>query len=291
MTTIHVPRLNDGPVDFDRLAQIARSVNEHSAVRLDFADCDFIRYTGVAVVGGLIRHGSASGTPVIVDEATIRPAVLGYLRSVGFPFVSGHKAVSATAVPYFEQRTADRQSTTQYLDEHWLRRAPGRPSLSPGLARAMVSQVWEIFLNAMEHADSRAGIFACGQFFPNLKDIALGIVDYGVGIPARVQGHLAAPGMPDSNAMEWAFQPGNSTSSSPSVPRGLGLDLLQEFVTKNGGSLHIVSNGARASLERGRLRFEEQSSPFPGSLTCIRLRCDDALHYSLASERESGWIF
>jgi hypothetical protein len=81
--------------------------------------------------------------------------------------------------------------------------------------------------------------------------------------------------------MEWAFQRG--TSTKPGMGRGLGLDLLQEFVIQNKGRLEMFSHEGYVSIADGKTSFSERDTFFEGTLVNISLRCDES-YYCLASE-------
>jgi hypothetical protein len=80
----------------------------------------------------------------------------------------------------------------------------------------------------------------CGQRYPKIKELKLTIVDFGVGIPSNVRLYKKHERRPDQlpapSCMEWAFQNGTSTKQGDTAePRGLGLDLLHDFMRNNGG--------------------------------------------------------
>jgi signal transduction histidine kinase len=81
--------------------------------------------------------------------------------------------------------------------------------------------------------------------------------------------------------MEWAFQRG--TSTKPGIGRGIGLDLLRDFVQKNGGRLEMFSHEGYAVIANGQTAFAGRRDFFEGTLVNISLRCDEK-YYCLASE-------
>jgi len=123
----------------------------------------------------------------------------------------------------------------------------------------------------------------------------LTIVDFGVGIPSNVRLFKAHEFRPDqlqaTNCMKWAFQEGTSTKQGSSAePRGLGLDLLRDFVIQNRGRLEMFSHEGYALITDGKISFTERSKFFEGTLVNISLRCDES-YYCLASEVDKEPLF
>ena len=153
----------------------------------------------------------------------------------------------------------------------------------------------EIYLNAFEHGQSQIGVFACGQHYPKNRELNLTIVDFGVGIPSNVRSYKASNFAPEAlvakHCMEWAFQEGTSTKQGDSAePRGLGLDLLQDFVIQNKGRLEMFSHEGYVLITDGKISFAERSIFFEGTMVNISLRCDES-YYCLASEVDEKPLF
>ena len=153
----------------------------------------------------------------------------------------------------------------------------------------------EIYLNAFEHSQSQVGVFICGQYFPKKERLNLTIVDFGVGIPSNVRlfkAHEFRPQqLPASKCMEWAFQEGTSTKQGDSnEPRGLGLDLLRNFVKINRGWLDMFSHEGYIRIADGQISFADRTEFFEGTLVNISLKCDEK-YYCLASEIDHEPLF
>ncbi len=162
-----------------------------------------------------------------------------------------------------------------YLREKWL--GKNWVILSQPLECAIASRVYELYNNAFEHSHSEIGVFSCGQHYPQKKRLHLTIVDFGKGIPVKVCSLPANKALSTIDALKWAFTLGNSTAQS-NLSGGLGLNLLQEFLTKNQGGLKIFSNHGYVHLKEGRMEYEVQEINFSGTLFNLELQCDESMY-------------
>ena len=71
----------------------------------------------------------------------------------------------------------------------------------------------------------------------------------------------------------------------------MGLKLLKEFITLNGGSIQIVSDSGYWALEDGKIVSDELTYRFPGTVVSIEVDTADKRSYKLASEISEKDIF
>lgn len=157
-------------------------------------------------------------------------------------------------------------------------------STSEGLKNHLVRNVLEIFNNSVIHSNSGAGIFACGQFYPTKHKVRLSISDLGSGILPRVSQHLKNTSLTSENAIKWAVKKGNTTKIN--TPGGLGLGLLHEFITINGGQMQIVSGDCLWQYQNGREHCHRLSTPLLGTSVNITINTGIGAKYSLISEED-----
>lgn len=280
---IYVPRINDGPKDFAKLFNIWTQVNDYEQhVRFDFSRCGFLRPNAVAFLGGLARLvESRNGTVVFDWDSAVNPAVHANLCQNGFAetFGSPFSGWTGNSIPYREDRSKDMNGIMDYLAYNWIGR--GWVHVSNRLRDAISERMWEIYDNAFEHSGTEIGVFSCGQYFPHNDTLLLSVVDYGQGIPAKIRTFVGsdprAQDLPASACLRWAFTRGKSTSTG-SVARGLGLDLLKEFVRVNQGTLEVYSNEGYAIIDKDGEAFENRDISFEGTVVHITLRCDEKLY-------------
>jgi len=167
-----------------------------------------------------------------------------------------------------------------YLTYGWIGR--GWLHVSDLLRDAIAGKMWEIYNNAFEHSGTNIGVYSCGQYFQHQNDLILSVVDFGQGIPAEVRSFLIrrdprAEDLSASSCLRWAFTRGMSTSTD-GVARGLGLDLLKEFVSINQGKLEVYSNEGYAIIDKDGERYANLGISFEGTLFHITLRCNESLY-------------
>lgn len=284
---IYVPTINDSPADFAMLIHIMDQVGSDTAnVRFDFSNCKFLRPNAVAFLGGLTRLIEFRMGSFEFDwSSCTAPAVMTNLSQNGFMGTFNHPLPSwkGESIPYREDISLDMNGIMDYLADAWLGR--GWVNISQKLKDAIVGKVWEIYNNAFEHSRTEIGVFSCGQHYRHYNELILSVVDFGEGIPVNVRSFLQkhveeglVAKISGANCLEWAFERGNSTCPQ-GIARGLGLDLLKEFVTLNEGKLEIYSNEGYVIIDKNGERYENRNISFKGTIVHITLRCDERLYH------------
>jgi len=292
---LDIPTINDNPGDFDRLFGLWQEVKDSSCdVTFDFTRCGFLRPNAIAFLGGLARLIQSQNRSGTFDWETVSDPVLEILRQNGFAAEFGYEDVSGgpgNSIPYREDQTESSDAKDEiidYLTHEWL--GHGWVHVSPELRNTIVGRVWEIYANAFLHSKSDLGVFSCGQFFWRMGLLKLAVVDFGFGIPATVREFFRddprAKQFSAPACLEWAFKRGTSTKAE-STGRGIGLDLLKEFVDANAGILEIYSEDGYALFRPRTQEYGKLSSSFEGTAVNITLRCDER-RYSLVKEGPAG---
>jgi anti-sigma regulatory factor (Ser/Thr protein kinase) len=290
---VHIPTIIDNKSNFQRLFLLQRLVQSHPGdVVFDFSRCKLLRQNGVAFLGGMARNVQAQQRQAIFDWSTIKSDELreslkenGFSQAFGFldrrPGVSNH-------IPYREHGPAESNEIVRYLQQQWLGR--GWVNLSNQLRDAIVGRMWELYTNAFEHSKQNR-TFSCGQYYANRQRLKLTIVDFGTGIPQQVRAFFKRPEIRGDSALEWACHVGTTTSPN-GAGRGLGLDLVREFVRLNEGALQIFSGDGYAVATKDSQRYDVLEVPFSGTLINITFRCDER-YYFLTEEStgEQGQLF
>jgi anti-sigma regulatory factor (Ser/Thr protein kinase) len=285
-----VPTIGEGLTYSHQLCAMWRqAASAGRNVEFNFSSCSFLSQLGVAFLGGLARLIEHTGREVVFDWNSLRENIKMNLMQNGFraKFGASIGPWRGNSIPYREDADLDKDSLVNYLADRWL----GRDwvHLSDGLRNAVASKVSEIYVNAFEHSNSPVGVFSCGQHYPKRSMVSLTAVDFGVGIPQKVRSYKGSLTIPADTAMEWAFQRGTTTRTDGSGG-GLGLDLLKQLVTLNGGSLTVLSHdGCGVLLNRGE-KYLTREPYFEGTIITITLRCDEA-HYRLIDERANEPLF
>jgi hypothetical protein len=287
---IPVPTINDDIYDFLKLFRIWDIIKDvRSRVIFDFSKCNFLRQNAVAFLGGVARYLQAQGTEVEFMFNSLGDWIKMNLRQNGFISAfddSDNGPWRGNSIPYLEVN--DEEYVRPYLEDKWLGR--GWVNISDELKHAIVGKVYEIYANAFEHSKSPVGVFSCGQYFKNLNELKLTVIDFGVGIPHNVRGYLNK----DIDAVEaiaWAFKDGNSTRIDDDYAGGLGLGLLKNFIEVNDGKMEVFSHDGYCLINKDGQHLSTVEGYFEGTIINITLRCDEAFYCLNYAEESTGRFF
>lgn len=147
------------------------------------------------------------------------------------------------------------------------------------LEALFISKLGEMFNNAKEHANAKDVIGM--KYYKNKNVYSFCCYDTGVGMTAKVRRHEQEISN-DLDALKWAMKNGNSTASSPSNPRGLGLSMLSSFVTANEGSLRICSGSILYEHSKKGPRYHTLDGNFEGTLFEMDIISDNDHKYIIA---------
>lgn len=184
-----------------------------------------------------------------------------------------------TTIPYQILSTEDDRYFNNYVFREFLGK-PDLPSMTEALKNKLAESIYEIFINAKMHSETKK-IFVCGQFFPKKHKIEFMITDNGLGIKNVVNNRFKT-NLTAIKAIKWAIQDRHTTKQG--VSGGIGLSLLHGFINKNRGKVQIVSNEGFWELDNGFTITKSFNNEFPGTMVNISVRTDDQKSYMLASE-------
>lgn len=290
--------INDALSDFYRLFRLGQQMAlapPGERIEFDFSQCGFLRQNAVAMIGGMVRLAEHRGHPtsVLLEGASSWLRTNLYQNGFAHAFGVGSSPWKGNSVPYRQDRELNKEGFLEYLREDWLGR--NWLNVSEGLRDAICGQVWEVYQNAFDHSESPIGITACGQHYPRNGELKLTLADFGIGIPARVRRYLGDEAMTASEALRWAFSRGHTTRTGTfdaDLARGIGLDLLREFVRKNRGRIEVYSHDACLFVDERQERYMQPFGTgatglpkvtFLGTVVNITFSCDETL-YILSNE-------
>ena len=193
-----------------------------------------------------------------------------------------------TTIPYQRFDVKDDRYFVGYIETEFVRRAE-MPVMSPGLLKKFRESIYEIFSNAVLHSQTKQGIFSCGQFSPKRNHLDFSIADLGIGIRQNIQDSIGL-NLTSEEAIVWATQ-GHNTTKQGSIPGGLGLKLLGEFIDLNGGCIRIASDAGYWRRTQGQTFIARLSHSFPGTVVSIEINTADTQSYALSSELSEADIF
>lgn len=161
------------------------------------------------------------------------------------------------------------------------------PQMSEGVKAKIVEAIYEVFVNAQIHSETKF-IYTCGQFFPNKNKIEFTIVDTGIGFKGKINKRFGT-NLRAIQAIKWGVEEMKTTKEG--ISGGLGLAVLREFVNFNKGKMQIISNEGFYQFDSEGETLNEFLGEFPGTIVNLQFRTDDSNNYSLESEIDINKIF
>jgi hypothetical protein len=146
----------------------------------------------------------------------------------------------------------------------------GLDKLSSTTKSNIRSQYIEVFMNALEHANIKYPIFACGQFFPEKNILKFTLVDLGDGFLKKI--NIKTKGKIDDfkSAILWATTDTNTTRENNIG--GTGLKDLKKYCDTNNGSIHICSGDGYVNFIKDKTLEYKLKNFFSGSIINIIFR-------------------
>ncbi len=226
-----------------------------------------------------------------VHLSNIPPGVKHILSRNGFLSHYGREKMPDrwnTTVSYRRFDVRDDLHFASYIEDEYAQR-PEMPDMSPELLKKFRHSVLELFSNAVWHSQTRLGIFSCGQFYSQKNRLAFTVVDLGIGMRQNIKNCLGLE-LSSTEAIVWCTT-GSNTTRRGSIPGGLGLKILCDFIDLNGGCIQIVSDDGYWQRERQRVTYTTMSNRFPGTAVNILINSADPKTYVLSSELHPDDIF
>ncbi len=251
----------------------------------DWFDADMCAALGAILyrLGNNLNTVSLINIPESIKEILLKNGFLGH-----YGWTHSVPDLWGTTIPYKQFDIKDSRYFSDYIDNEFILRSE-IPEMSPRLLKKFRESVFEIFNNAVQHSNTKLGVFSCGQFFPNRNELNFMMVDLGIGIREKVREHIGQDIAPEK-AIEWATKEKNTTKHS-NIPGGLGLKLLCEFIDLNGGRIQIISDAGYWCRENSHTTKNRLDHPFPGTAVSIKINTADPHSYRLSSEPRTDDIF
>lgn len=221
----------------------------------------------------------------------LSPQVEAVLLKNDFLTYFGKKRVvdiNKTTIKFQKLKPTDGKYFKNYVIEELIEgHIADLPQMSNGVKEKIVEAIYEIFVNAQIHSETKF-IYTCGQFFPNKNKIELTIVDTGIGFREKINRRFGS-NLRATQAIKWAVEEKKTTKEG--ISGGLGLAVLREFVNVNKGKMQIISNEGFYQFDSDGETLNEFRGEFPGTIVNLQFRTDDNNNYSLKSEIDINDIF
>jgi len=276
---------------FDNIAHIAKQTQALflDAVELDLSFCSFFEANMAAPLYAVIARLRDELNDVTITNVPVGVSTI--LRKNKFLSVFNQPELTdtnQTTLPFKILKLTAGDQFNDYLDTYM--RGRGIPTMSEALTKRFRQSLFEMFLNATIHSQSKAGIFVCGQFYPNKHRLDFTIADAGVGIRENVRRYTGNEKLNSRKAIEWAMTEGNTTKTG-NQPGGLGLKLIKDFIQMNGGKIQVVSRFGYYKFSANGEFTQKMNNDFPGTCINIEINTEDTSSYCLKSELKSEDIF
>lgn len=240
-----------------------------------------------ATLGAILDLFQNNMNDIIIDY--IDPSVEKILLKNEFLTYFGYSKIIDsfhTTIRFLKLKPTDGKFFNLYVYEELIGRDE-LPSMSPLVKEKIAEAIYEIFVNAQIHSNSKQ-IYTCGQFFPRDDKIEFTIVDVGIGFKRKINERFNS-NLNSIQAIKWATQDKNTTKTE--VTGGIGLALLKEFINKNRGKMQIISDDGFYQYDVTGEQMHLFNGSFPGTIVNLQFRTNDHSSYVLKSELDSNDIF
>lgn len=264
------------------LAELSEILNQNigKKIEIDFIKVDFIAANQLSVIAALFNEFCLDKKSKII-VLNVSAKIAEVMKKNGFGKYMGLEEtqdIYHTTIPHKKFLVNQSLEFEKYLLLHIFQR-DDIPLMSQQAKNTIIDNFLEIFNNAKDHANTKE-IYTCGQFFPKSKMLYFTITDIGRTIKENVESYFSLLNIKKSDefCIQWAFQEGNSTRMENS-PGGLGLSMINHFVTMNQGRLTIMSADELYECERNRVRFFKMNHSFKGTVVTVGINMNDSFAY------------
>lgn len=279
--------------DFDGYRTLIEFCNKISDlafenITINFSNTNWFEANLTAVLGAILSNAQSSFNDIKV--VNLLPNLNNLLSRNHFLGHFGGLKIQDfyyTTIKYRKFKVNEEKLFKEYLDRELLSKQ-AMPQMSDLLKKKINESIFEIFNNAVIHGYCQ-NVFTCGQYYPNYERLDFTIVDLGKTIKDNVNNYLSR-NLSGSESIKWAVAEGNTTRRG-SIPGGLGLSLIREFISKNQGKIQIVSADGYWEQVKEVETLNSFHYTFPGTIVNLEFNVADKSSYYLSSEIDETNIF
>jgi len=275
---------------YDFLIDFYKKINNLwlDEIILDFNNTSWFEANLLAILGALLnRAENELNTIKILNLNSTLEELL--LRNQFLSHFGGYNLQDyyRTTVKYTKFKSTEEKLFKHYLDSELLSQK-ALPKMSDRLRKRINESIFEIFNNAVIHGKCQQ-IFCCGQYYPRKLKLDFTVVDLGVTIKKKVDEYLEQK-LSGTQSIKWAVAENNTTKTG-SIPGGLGLKLIREFITLNCGKIQIISADGYWEQKENEVMTQSFHNEFPGTIVNLEFNIDDKTSYMLSTEIDHENIF
>ena len=270
--------------------QLDHALKQRQQLVLDLSTTKWIEGNLCACLGALLTFYYQQGVMLGLEEPRNRFVKQLLLRN-GFLALFGEQKQrdsQETTIAFKQHSVSSTNGFQRYITQSFSVGSRGLPQMTPLLLKHFRRSLFEIFLNACEHADTSFDVFSCGQFFPKKQRLDFCITDLGIGFRENIRRRLGRDLQPLA-AIEWAVSASNTSRRNRTG--GLGLKLIREFIQQNHGRIVIVSDAAYWQYHADSVITKELPNAFPGTAVIIEINTADTQQHDLPTSLHPDEIF
>lgn len=274
--TIYMPaKLPDKYYIYNYLASLQNDIIDcpETHIVLDFTKCSFSHAIFTAFIGSLsvwAKRFDKSMSFLFVADSRLP---IYFKHSGLYSFFTGDTSKDFTnknAIP-FKKIKVDDTDIIDYIN-NILSLAPIK--LGGNAKGYLFKNLYEILINSSEHSEANDGVYSCGHWMPQRKELVFSVYDTGIGIPALIKAKINKD-FSSEDALKWALTKGNSTKQlKDGTPRGVGLSDFRHFIKLNKGIFKIISNNIYYSFDGEVETFKYLEKPIIGTMISFIIRND-----------------
>lgn len=259
-----------------------------SELVIDFKSTRWFEANLLAILGSILHRIQYEFNKIIICNLQHKQKIL-FQRNDFLSHFGGYNINNfyQTTIKYKRFMAKEEKLFKDYLDRELLSKT-SMPDMSNLLRKKINESIFEIFNNAIIHGKSKY-IFTCGQYYPFKKKLDFTIVDLGVTIKKNVVNFLGK-NLTGNEAIKWSLKEGNTTRKG-TIPGGLGLSLIKEFINLNKGKIQIISADGYCEQAKDKMFNRDFAKVFPGTIVNFEFNIDEKFHYYLSSEIDEEKIF
>lgn len=283
-TKLVLGNIHHSPAGFNALLSFFADASKSPIVEADMQATRWFDADMCAPFGALIKK--LGQQQVEVSLVNLQNDVSNVLLRNGFMAHHGGDILPDpyhTTIAYQEFSVNDEVVFSGYIGEKLVHHR-GWPKMPTELRKAFRRNICEVFNNAVDHSNTKLGVFSCGQFYPNKKHLNFTIADLGIGIRKNIKTHR---GIDQSSveAINWATS--GHTTKPDSRTGGMGLKTLCHFLDKNEGVVRIVSDDGYWQRNSGKITSGVLSPPFPGTVVNLEINTADTKSCEIHSDLDT----
>ena len=189
-----------------------------------------------------------------------------------------------TTVEYRKIKSSNVTEFTDYLNDKLFTQTRF-PEMPDRLKNVLISSLDEIFINAGMHANCEY-VYTCGQYFPRDNRLDFSIVNLGPTFKENVENFYKELNKTTdiiinaTNAIKWAIK--EETTTKVQESGGFGLSKTKNFIEKNRGQLHIISDSGCVFVNNcGNIEIGDFRSKFGGTIVNFEINMNDKYNYDI----------